>query len=138
MSGYRVTDDFVKLVESTGCEVSVTLMVQGTPVSGMLCSITRSAEHWQTMWALAATMGNGPVDLSTEPPTDRERASTAASWEEQHAGDMPDAEYSFDSLCLRDAMIHHGAAAHWPRCAYLVIASDHVSGVAMGSHHPAS
>jgi hypothetical protein len=124
------------MVETTGGEVSVTLLVGGVSITGFLTSTTRF-NHWQArMINIALEVGSGEQDGSTEPPNAAERKEIQDGWEAEIAkaelGDGEVSRISLPSLCVRDALVMAGVPAHWAQHAYLLISADHVSAITLG------
>jgi hypothetical protein len=132
---FRVTDPLVRFVESGGFEVSVTLVVQGTPVVGYLTSVLREAEHARHLFDAWLLVGNGLTHQVPDPVSAEETARIRAAWEEEHS-EWSTEDYTFERLCLRDATVRSGPAETWTHCHYLVVATDHVSAIAMGITEP--
>jgi hypothetical protein len=132
---YRVTDALVNFVEARGLELSVTLVVQGTPIIGYLTSVLRDGEHTRRVFDAWHLVGNGLTHQVPDPVSAEETARIRAAWEEEHP-EWSTEDYTFDRLCLRDATVRSGPVETWTRCHYLVVATDHVSAIALGFTEP--
>jgi hypothetical protein len=127
----RVTDRLAALVESCGMEIAVTLLVQGTPVTGLLTSVLREAEFLRQRFAIWQLAGSGIQDTTTEPASPQEIESIRESWERNFPGEGA-GDLSLPTLCLRDAVIRVGPISSWTHCMYLLIDADKVSAIALG------
>jgi hypothetical protein len=129
-----ITDRLALLVESTGFEVPVTLVVSGTVIIGTLAPVRRYID-WQTEVLHRSARGGGTFIATTQEmpgPTETQRQAVEDSWRER-VGDLdPADEVSFPEICLRNAEVRSGAASTWQRCPFLLVQSDLVGAATLG------
>jgi hypothetical protein len=126
----RIFDRWALTVQSTGTEVTCTLVVQGTIISGHLTATSRYQDWEDRSVAITFAMGNGGQENTAEPPTADERARIAVLWDDEH-GEAGFTEWSPAVLCLRNATIMSpiGPFTH----AFLLIDADTVSAFTLGA-----
>ena len=126
---YRATT-WGALVQSTGNEVSVTLLVHGTLVSGFLTAPCRYADWEARSVEICRVMGNGGQDNTAAPPTAAEVLLIQERWADEHGGE-DFMESSPAELCLRNAMV---AAPMAPLTfAYLLVDVSSVGAFTLGA-----
>lgn len=112
-----------RISESGQVELSVRLIVGGTPIAGILTSTTFFYEWLQGLLALGMVTGSPMPGEATAPqPTAEERSAVTAAWEseaKQRGGDM-----EIPQICLRNAVVMAGVVAYWQRFPYLLIEVD--------------
>ena len=132
----RITERWSILVEATGMELSATLLVDGTLVSGFLTAPLRYHEWAESSVAICREMGNGGQDNASHPATPAELSRIRALWEEEHGGEIID--YSPTEICLRDASVTNAAGATF-LFPYLLISAASVDAMTLGAldtRHP--
>jgi hypothetical protein len=140
--GGLITDSFVRLVESNGCEIGVTVVVGGTVIEGVMCPVARLAE-WQTETINRFLLGEGNSFAATDmpPPTPQRKEAVRADFEErtrgyreQHGTDAP---MSFRTFALRNAIVHTGSdGSQWTHHPYLLVDAQRVAAIALGTPSP--
>lgn len=132
-----ITDTWVELVESTGIEMPVTLLVSGAVLVGTLTPWLRYA-MWQQEVSMRATHEVGELVLPVMKigPISKELTKKIAeSWEERKLTRSipPDSEnednqqeLSFPEFALRDAEIRIGIPRTWRRYPFLVVRANAV------------
>jgi hypothetical protein len=127
-----ITDEVVRVVEQTGSEAAVTLLVQGAIVTGMLTPRTRYDAWVQEVTARAGFQG-GRTKLRglMGPITEEQSDAIREKYERRHPDGPPDD--GFDLFALRNATIQAGAAMHGPTFPYLLINAYNVGAYTMGT-----
>jgi hypothetical protein len=132
-----ITDTWVELVESTGIEMPVTLLVSGAVLVGTLTPWLRYA-MWQQEVSLRATHEVGSLGLPVMKigPISRDLAmQIAESWEERkltrslppdYENEDNQRELTFPEFALRDAEIRIGIPQTWRRYPFLVVRANTV------------
>jgi hypothetical protein len=133
MDNGLLADRLAYIVESSGSELAVTIIVDGTIITGMLCSFRRYL-RWDTEVGARSLYGtqrlSGPMKHADESEMleirnawlERER-----EWRAEH-GDEPFAP-AFVELCVRNAQVRVGASSTWVTLPYLAIDGRNVSGI---------
>jgi hypothetical protein len=125
------TDRLAFMVESTGLEISVTLLVSGMVITGILCPVARYV-RWQNEVMNRAARGGGKFSGSAlmQPPTPEQTQEIAEKWQ---ARDLPDeGPIAFPEICVRNAEIQSGHAMTWRKHPYLLIAAAQIGAVVPG------
>lgn len=139
MSEY-ITDPLVQSVESTGTEVSITLVVQGVVITGHLTPMRRF-QDWFSEAVARTSLGGGKAKLTgkMEPISDELSEEIARNWEERlsEMGADDDEAVSFNSFALRNATVQAGVPMNWNTCPYLLVSSRAVSSFTLGFAHEA-
>jgi hypothetical protein len=123
---------YLRLVEATGSEVGVTLLVSGVLITGILTPWARYTA-WTKEITMRAVHERGPQGLPDVPMgpitpeiTERVRAQWKADAAE--AGMNPDDfEPEYREFALRDVEIRAGMKPLWAKAPYLVLATSEVA-----------
>ena len=136
-----VTDPLAFVVESTGFEPHVTLLVDGVPIVGALTSVRRYHRWMTDAMRLFGEVGELELDGTAPPATEAERQDIRAKFKEQliareddEEDDAPAGSLSFPELCVRNAQVRHGLPMHWKSYPYLLVNAARVGAVTLG--HP--
>ncbi len=123
------------LVEKSGVEMPLTLLVQGQFISGHL---TAWANY--TRWAkevMMRTAITGSESLTRVPPPSPEiAAQQARDFKARHAEAKDADSVAAPVFALRNARAENGPGLMWKRFPYLVIVTAHVSALSLGISGP--
>ena len=124
----RAIDILIRLVESSGAEVHVTILLHGVPVEGKLTSTLRF-NRWakETLQISAATGSTIPAGES-EPP----RRDEAKAIKDRLDQDPMSETGRFEETCLRDAIVKAGPRSTWQTYPYLLVAAGNIDAVTLG------
>jgi hypothetical protein len=124
---------YIRLVESAGQELAVTIMVGGVVITGMLTPWDRY-QTWQKEVLMRAARAGGKAILPSDPmapisPTESERAR--GKWdqklrEEGVDADDEDVEVVFRNFAVRDARVEAGVPMNWVTYPYLAVNAEAV------------
>jgi hypothetical protein len=130
-----VTDRLACQVESTGLEISVTMLVAGRVVTGQLCPFDRYV-RWERETYFRAARCGGSFSAGGEmpPPSPTEREQAAVRFQEEYGDDSAAAaEISFPLLALRNPRIDPGTPTEAALGGYLAISASHVAAISLGT-----
>jgi hypothetical protein len=128
-----ISDPFARLVESSGGEVAVTLIVDGVMVVGFLAPVERFTRWALDAWTLAAEVGEVSVAGTAEAPTPAERVAIADAFANARGDAAPDGgQRTFPLLCVRNAEIRVGLPVHWTTVPFLLTSAERVSALTIG------
>ncbi|GEM_PF-5266624 len=129
-----ILDGLAKLVNETGIEIAVTLLVGGAVVSGLLTATQRFlAWHQTQIDRLSSTAPDTVVDAyeGAGPPTTREIDEIVAAWRSSvQRGDAPG---RFPALVLRDVFVLSSGGTAPVQYPFLLIRSAAVDGFTFGT-----
>ena len=124
---------WLSTVYQHGIEVSVTLIVSGKRVTGLLSPVQRYLD-WQEEVFARALSNHGQFKIpSTElgPMSESQRESIVARWPEMEAR-LQESNESFPVLCIRNAEVQESSAAYNWRMPFLLIPAEHVAAFSVG------
>ena len=134
----KALDRWIRVVQSAGTEVSVTVLVSGVLITGFLTPWARYTS-WSQEVAMRAMHEGGthPLpDAAMGPISEHMTARVRAEWdaEVQEAGVDPDDYWpAFEQFALRDVEIRAGMKMYWPQVPYLVVSVSEVAAFMPGT-----
>lgn len=134
MAGF-VTDPLAFVVESTGFEPNVTLLVDGVPIVGALASVRRYHRWMTDAMRRFGEAGELQLEATAPPPTEAERKDIRAKFKERFKEEMQregGCAMSFPEVCVRNAQVQSGVATSWKSYPYLLVSAERVSAVTVG------
>ena len=135
-----ITDSLAFVVESTGFEPEVTLLVDGVPIVGALTSVRRYHRWMTDALQLFGEVGELQLDATAAPATEAERRDIRTRFREEFAAQDEDEEderqptgpLSFPELCVRNAQVRNGIPPDGRSYPYLLVSAAHVGAVTLG------
>lgn len=123
-------DQFAQLVEESGAEIGVTLLVNGVLIEGILTPL----ERW-TEWTVAALSGTPNRQAARAPAlTQEESEKLKKNWERRYAHLKGNVELTYDRICLRNATIQTVPnPEYWPTWPYMLIETLSIDAFTLGT-----
>ena len=140
-TGSRITDSLAQLVEATGTDLGVTLLVSGVRIHGVMTSVWHYDAWIRHTLMIGVELGSMQGETTIDPPSREERQQAIDDLKDtvlRETGTHDSAftavvkAMSFPRIALRNAEVQTGVAAYWSKHPYLLINADHVDAITLG------
>jgi len=136
-SAKRIVDGWIRLAEAAGVEMTVTFVVDGVIITGMLTPVSQFAAWFKEVVHRAGASAKGQSNISgiMVPMTAEQQKEVQRSWDDEmrELGKDSDDDVVFTKCALKNVTLCHGMPVAWIKLPYLIVSADAITAASLGA-----